>query len=228
MASFNFATIKNKYGDGYHALIQSKTLYAQDRSLDIAAEKTGFKAAKILGVFRALAAAVKEVMARGSAASFDDVVTFRTFVKGKFDSLRGPWVKSENMLIVRAITLDGFKNSLAGSTAVNNVEGFKPTINTVFDENSGFYDLVSYPDEITIAGTNLTIDTTKDDEYVAFVDSEDNQEYKCTILSSAFGEVKVKLASNTPCNVGKIVVYTRCGMGSEYGVKSASRQITVA
>jgi len=57
--------------------------------------------------------------------------------------MTGPWVKGKNYLMVGAVELDPFKSTLAGITPVNKTEGATPTINTVLDETTGAYDIIT-------------------------------------------------------------------------------------
>ena len=80
--------------------------------------------------------------------------------------------------------MEPFKTLLAAIIPTNNSEGAKPTINTVLDETTLVYDVITGTDVFSIAGSDLA------------------------------GEYTLK-------------VYTRSGLGDEFGVHVASRKVVV-
>ena len=99
------------------------------------------------------------------------IASIRNYVRGSFDALTGPWVKGRNHLAVKAVAVDPFKTLLAAIVPVNNTEGAKPVINTVLDETTMVYDVITGTNVFSIAGAELALDTTKDDEYVALANA---------------------------------------------------------
>ena len=131
------------------------------------------------------------------------------------------------MLVLNAFELDPFKSALAGFIPVNRTEGAKPVINTVFDETTRVYDEITGTDLFSIAGNDLAPDATKEDEYVALV-SALGVETKAEITFSDIQNVKARLASALPAGQYTLKVCTRSGFGDEFGVKCATRKVTVA
>ena len=132
-----------------------------------------------------------------------------------------------NYISVNAVEMDPFKTILAAVVPANRTEGAKPAINTVLDETTLVYDVITGTDPFSIAGADLAPDPTKDDEYVALVDG-DGVETKASITFSDLQNVKAQLASALPAGTYTLKVYTRSGLGDEFGVHVASRKITVA
>lgn len=190
------------------------------------AERTGYKPAAVRAVFLALAAFAKENAGKGNTTHIDGVASLRHFVKGTFEGLGGPWTKGRNLIAVTAIEMDPFKSVLAGIVPVNNTEGAKPVINTVLDEATGEYDVITGTDVFSIAGADLAPDVEKDDEYVAIVDAK-GVETKADISYSDLQNVKAAFASAPAGGDCTLVVYTRSGMGEEYGVRKVTRKVTV-
>ena len=117
--------------------------------------------------------------------------------------------------------------ALAAIVPENKTEGSSPVINTVLDETTMVYDVITGTDVFSIAGAELALDMTKDDEYVALVNAQ-GVETKCVVDFSDLQNVKAHLESALPAGQYTLKVYTRSGLGDEYGVHVASRKITVA
>ena len=190
------------------------------------AERTGYKPAAVRATFLAMRAFAEENAAKGNITHIDGVASLRHFVRGAFEGLNGPWTKGRNMIVVSAVGLDPFKSLLAGVVPVNDTEGAKPVINTVLDEVTGEYDVIAGTDVFSIAGADLAPDTEKDDEYVAIVDAK-GAETKAEISYSDLQNVKAAFATAPAAGDYTLAVYTRSGMGGEYGVRKVTRKITV-
>jgi hypothetical protein len=191
------------------------------------AERTGYKATAIRAVFMAAAEFIRENQRKGNITYIDGVASIRNYVRGAFAGLSGPWVKGRNVLMVNAVEMEPFKTILVGVVPSNNTEGAKPVINTVLDETTLVYDVITGTDTFSIAGADLAPDTTKEDEYVALVDVH-GIETKAEITFSDLQNVKAHLASSLLAGEYTLKVYARSGLGDQFGVHVASRKITVA
>ena len=210
----------------YVGFVQHDRTMSRRETYEYCAERTGFKAAAIRAVFMALAEFIRENQRKGNITYLDGVVSIRNYVKGAFQGLAGPWVKGVNYLSVQAVEMEPFKTLLAAIVPVNNAEGAKPAINTVLDETTMVYDVITGTDVFSIAGSDLAPDATKDDEFVALVDAH-GVETKCVVDYSDLQNVKAHLESALPAGQYTLKVYTRSGLGDQFGVHVASRKITV-
>ena len=210
----------------YIGIPQHERVMSKKEAYEYAADQTGYKATAIRAVFMALAALVKENQAKGNITFLDDVASIRNYVKGGFESQNGPWVKGKNYLLINAVEMDPFKSILSGIVPVNKTEGANPIINTVLDEVTREYGEITGTDLFSIAGSDLGPDTSKTDEYVALVD-EEGVEHKCTISYSDLGNVKAALPAALTKGEYTLKVYTRSGLGDEFGVAVATRKVTV-
>lgn len=211
----------------YIGIPQHERTMSKKESYAFFAERTGYKPAALRAAFLSLSAIVKANAAKGNITHIDGIASVRHYIKGAFESLGGPWTKGRNMIAVAAVEMDPFKSVLSGIVPVNNTEGAKPVINTVLDETTGEYDVISGTDVFSIAGSDLAPDVERDDEYVAIVDAKGN-ETKAEIRYSDLQNVKASFASAPAGGDYTLVVYTRSGMGEEFGVHKATRRITVA
>ena len=231
MATIKFITVK---GGGtvakepfYIGIPQHERTISAREAYELCAEHTGYKPTAVRAVFKALAEAVRDNQARGNITYLDGIASIRNYARGAFESLSGPWVKGTNILVVQAVELDPFKSLLAGIVPVNNTGGAKPFINTVFDETTLEYDLITGTDLFSIAGVDLAPDAERADEYVALV-AKDGTETRAAIEFSDLQNVKARLAEALPAGEYTLKVYTRSGLGEDFGVHVATRKVAVA
>ena len=210
----------------YRGFVQHDRTMSCRETYEYCAERTGFKAAAVRAVFMALAEFIRENQRKGNITYLDGVASIRNYVKGAFQGLAGPWVKGVNYLSVQAVEMEPFKTLLAAIVPVNNAEGAKPAINTVLDETTMVYDVITGTDVFSIAGSDLAPDATKDDEFVALVDAH-GVETRAVMDFSDLQNVKAHLESGLLAGEYTLKVYTRSGLGDEFGVHVATRKVQV-
>lgn len=211
----------------YVGLVQHERTMSKAETYEYLAEKLGFTKTAIRAAFLAFKKYIRDNADRGNATNMSDVATFRTTCKGAFATLSGPWVKGINWLQLNAVPLMSFKNTLAGIIPTNKTEGAKPTIDTVLDETTGIYDVITGTDPFTVAGSDLGPDMNAEDEYVCIADAT-GAETKAAITSSSLQSVSASFATAPTAGTYTLIVYTRSGLGSEFGIKKATRKITIA
>ena len=225
-----FITVKGSERLGrepfYVGVVQHERTMSRRETYEYLAERTGFKATAIRAVFMAAAEYIRENQRRGNITYVDGVASIRNYVRGAFEGLAGPWVKGRNVIMVNAVEMEPFKTVLAAVVPVNNAGGAKPAINTVLDETTRVYDEIAGTDVFSIAGADLAPDPTKDDEYVALADAR-GTETRAAITFSDLQNVKARLESALPAGEYALKVYTRSGLGDEYGVHVATRKVSV-
>ena len=210
----------------YVGVLQHERTMSRREAYEYIAGRTGYTATAVRAVFMAVAEYIRENQARGNVTYIDGVASIRNYVRGAFDALTGPWVKGRNVIMVNAVEMEPFKTVLAAVVPENNTEGAKPVINTVLDETTLVYDVITGTDTFSIAGADLAPDTTKEDEYVALVDVH-GIETKAEITFSDLQNVKAHLASSLLAGEYTLKVYTRSGLGDQFGVHVATRKIVV-
>ena len=230
MAKIKFITVKGQ-GDTarepyYIGIPQHERTLTLREAYELCAEHTGYRATAVRAVFKALAEFVRSNQALGNITYIDGVASVRNYVRGAFEGLSGPWVKGVILLVVNAVEMDPFKSLLAGIVPANNTEGAKPAINTVLDETTREYGVITGTDLFSIAGSDLAPDAEKDDEYVALV-SKEGAETRAAIEFSDLQNVKARLGAALPAGEYTLKVYTRSGLGDEFGVHVATRKVTV-
>ena len=210
----------------YIGHVQHNRTMDKRQAYEYLSRQTGSRPAQLRSAFLGLAKALAANAANGNATVIDGVASIRNVARGSFETVHGPWRPGENTIVVAAFELDPFKSALAGFVPANRTEGAKPVINTVFDEVMRVYDEITGTDLFSVAGNDLAPDATKEDEYVALV-SEQGVETKCEVEFSDVQNVKARLASALPAGQYTLKVHTRSGFGDEFGVRVASRRVTV-
>ena len=226
-----FITVKGSERLGrepfYVGVLQHERTMSRREAYEYIAGQTGYTPTAVRAVFMAAAEFIRENQRKGNITFINGVASIRNYVRGAFDGLAGPWVKGRNVLMVNAVEIDPFKSLLGAITPLNRTEGAKPVINTVLDETTLVYDVITGTDVFSIAGANLAPDATKDDEGVALANAQ-GVETRCEIEFSDIQNVKARLATALPAGQYTLKVYTRSGFGDQFGVRAASRKVTVA
>ena len=225
-----FITVKGSENLGrtpfYIGVPQHERTLPRREAYEHIAAATGYTPTAVRAVFMAAAEYIRENQRRGNITYLDGVASIRNYVRGAFEGLNGPWVKGRNVLMVNAVEIEPFKTVLAAVTPVNRTEGARPAINTVLDETTLVYDVITGTDVFSIAGADLAPDTTKDDEYVALANAQ-GVETKAEITFSDLQNVKARLSAALAPGEYTLKVYTRSGLGDAFGVHVASRKVAV-
>ena len=232
MAKVQFSTTKGpsrvSASPFYIGIPQHERTMGKKESYAYLSDRLGYKGTAIRAVFMGLADYAKDNADKGNITQVDGVVSVRNLVKGSFAGSKGPWVKGKNYLLLNAVELDPFKSTLEGLIPSNKTDGAKPDISSVLDNVTGKYDVIAGTNEFTIAGTDLGPDSEKADEYVALLDKDGQMAAKAEIVYSSLQLVRCALAAAIEPGAYTLAVFTRSGMGEAYGVKSATRKITIA
>ena len=211
----------------YIGHVQHDRTMSRREAYEYLSQQTGFRPAQLRAAFLGLAKALAANAARGNSSTINGVASFRNVVKGAFETVHGPWTPGVNMLLMNAFELDPFKSRLAGFVPVNRTEGANPVINTVFDETTRVYDVITGTDLFSIAGNDLAPDAAKEDEGVALANAQGLETW-CEIEFSDIQNVRARLPEALPAGQYTLKVYTRSGFGEGFGVHVASRKVTVA
>ena len=212
----------------YIGIVQHERTMSKKEAYAYCAEKTGFMPTQVRAAFMALAEYIRENQGRGNITFLDEVTSIRNYVMGAFEGLTGPWVKGKNLLVVKSVEMDPFKSIVSDATLINNMEGAKPIINTVFDDETREYGEIRIGNVFSIAGADLAPDETKADEFVALLNDMGTVIAKAVLSYSDLQNVKGTF-EGVEVEPGEytLAVFTRSGMGDAFGVKSATRKVTV-
>ena len=226
-----FATVKGQ-SDAlstdpfYRGIPQCERVMSVNETLAYLNEKLGYETAKIRSTLTALGKVQLAYLNKGAFSVFDGVSAVKIACRGGFKNVDGPWEKGRNSLVAISVERDPYKSTFEGVTPENITEGLTPVINTVMDETTGEFDVLTGTDPFSVAGYNLAPDPDAEDEYVGLID-QDGTLTKAAITHSDIGNVKAALTSAPAAGRYTLVVATRCGLGSEFAVVEARRKITV-
>ena len=174
----------------YIGIVQHERTMSKKEAYAYCAEKTGFTPTQVRAAFMALAEYIRENQGRGNITFLDEVTSIRNYVMGAFEGLTGPWVKGKNLLVVKSVEMDPFKSIVSDATLINNMEGAKPIINTVFDDETREYGEIRIGNVFSIAGADLAPDDTKADEFVALLNDMGTVIAKAVLSYSDLQNVK--------------------------------------
>lgn len=212
----------------YAAGVQHDATLNADESATAIAAYLKVAPAQFKTAWRLMAASLKRNAKLGNQSTVDGAFRVANMVKGWFSTLTSPWDKTRNFLQVNAVAIDPLKTIVAGADVVNKTEGAKPSIDSVLDTLTGKTDEIKVGDPLYVAGKDIAIDTSKTDEFVglknkktgtvvkAVVSRSDNQTIDCT-----FEDATIEPGEYT------FIVQTRSGLGDDFGVATATRNVTV-
>ena len=112
-----FMTVKGSDGirsraPFYIGVPQHERIMSKKEAYAYCSEKTGYTQTAVRAVFQAMARYVRENAAKGNVTYIDGIASVRHYVKGSFDDLKGPWTKGRNLIMVRAVGMEPFKDAL--------------------------------------------------------------------------------------------------------------------
>ena len=179
--------------------------------------------------WKALAGGIKRQAKLGNQSTVDGAFRVANTVKGWFETMTSAWNKSKNFLQVNATAIDPLKSALGDVTVVNKTEGAKPSIDSVLDTLTGKYDEIKIGNPLYVAGKDISIDTSKTDEFVALKDKKSGAIVCKAAVSRSDNQTLDCLFDGETVEPGEytFVVQTRSGLGEDFGVATATRSIKV-
>jgi len=226
MVDPKFTTVGTSLG-GYRGVMQHEAIYDQKKTLDILAENTAYNKSDIKAVLVAFGKVLKRKLQACQAVAVPNGMRVYQTVRGGFLSSVGPWVKGKNYIAVNALSVEPIRSVDAALRPTNNTQGAKPVIDTI--ACNGLYNTVISGQVVTITGKNLLPDTTTTDEFVAIYKTDGTLVKKGVISNTSLILVDATFdLTGVEAGTYVLAVYTRSGMGEEYGVAKATRTITVA
>ena len=209
-------------------VLHDATLNAEESAPSIAAYLK-VTPIQVKTAWKALAGSLKRQAKLGNQSTVDGAFRASDAVKGWFETMTSPWNKGRNFLQVNAIAIDPLKSAIGEATVVNKTEGAKPSIDSVLDTLTGKYDEIKIGNPLYVAGKDISLDSERTDEFVALkskktgsivckatVTRSDNQTLDCS-----FDGATVEPGEYV------FVVQTRSGLGEDFGVATATRNVKV-
>ena len=169
---------------------------------------------------------VREIVTNGRNVNLD-WVAFTISLTGSFDKCDSPFTAGRNVLMVRAHARPSLRDCLAGVTPRNATGGLKAAILTVMDNVAMEEGVITVPSKVLVAGNNILIDPTHDDEGVWLVDKNGDVAATPTVLSNDASLLDLGFGELPPDGSYALLVKARTGASTDFAPAVARRNVTV-
>ena len=165
----------------------------------------------------------------GKRVEIEDLLSGGLSILGTFPSANAPWDKSKNALSPYFYAKGGMKEAFADAVAVNVTEGNHAKLIRVLDTVSKTEGVITNQPNVTVylSGVNLLLNAAAPDEGVWLEDLEDTVVATATVTDSTSTTLDCVFATLPEDGTYRIVVATRGGLGSEFGVSIARKSVEV-
>lgn len=148
-------------------------------------------------------------------------------LRGSFLSVDGPFDSKKHKLVVTSYTYGDFQDCLKGVVPENTVKGGTPTLSRI-NEAGQDDEVIVGEEELTITGRDLAPEASAADEGVFLVSLKTGERVAAAEVSaSSLVAVVCRFAELPAPGRYRLVVATRCGLGGEYRLVEAGREVEV-
>ena len=155
-------------------------------------------------------------------------VAIAASVKGTFDTIDGEFDPNRNELAVTGFTYGDFQDALKGCAAENVVKGGRPILNRIVEIGQEEDEVFVTGENISITGRDLAPSADAADEGVWLEDLKSGERKSAAeIAAASLIEVTCTFPSLPPAGRYRLVVATRAGNGTDYKLRTATREVTV-
>ena len=148
-------------------------------------------------------------------------------LRGSFSAVDGPFDPTKHKLAVTSYTYGDFQDCLGDVVPENAVKGGTPSISRI-NEAGQDDEVIVGGEELTITGRALAPEASAPDEGVFLVSLKTGERVAAAeMASSSHVEVVCRFADLPASGRYRLVVATRCGLGGEYRVVEAGREVDV-
>ena len=148
-------------------------------------------------------------------------------LRGSFSSVDGSFDPKRHKLAVTSYTYGDFQDCLKGTVPENTVKGGTPSLSRI-NEAGQDDEVIVGEEEVTITGRDLAPEASAADEGVFLVSLKTGERVAAAEVSaSSLVEVVCRFAELPSAGRYRLVVATRCGLGGEYRVVEAGREVEV-
>ena len=169
---------------------------------------------------------VREIVMNGRNVNLD-WVAFTISLTGSFKKCDSPFTAGRNVLMVRAHARPVLRDCLAGVTPRNATGGLKAAILSVMDNVAMEEGVITVPSKVLVAGNNILIDSTHDDEGVWLVDKNGDVVATPTVLSNDASLLDLDFGELPPDGSYALLVKARTGASTDFAPAVARRNVTV-
>ena len=198
---------------------------------DNAAKRVGMDSSVARFVGDLLLHQIGDELAEGRCVDMDDFVHAGLAVTGVFDAQNAQWDRAKHKVVPFFYAKGAMKDSIGGIVGENVTEGNRCTIKRVLDTTAKIDNVITNMRGVLvyISGINTKISSWAADEGVWIEDMDGTVVANATIANSTMTTVDAVFDSLPLEKEGayRIVVASRGGLGAEYGVSIARKQIAV-
>ena len=196
-----------------------------------AAERVGMDPAVMKFNAELIVNQIAEELTEGRRIEIEDMLYSGLAIEGIFDAANSPWDKSKHCLSPYFVAKGAMKEAFSDVVGVNVTEGNHCTIKRVLDTTSKAEGVITNAKNVVvyISGVNMLINTSAEDEGVWLEDEEGTIVATATISGSTSTTIDCTFATLPLADDGdyKLVVASRGGLGSEFGVSIARKSVKV-
>ena len=170
--------------------------------------------------------AVREILQTGRNVNLD-WVAFTIALTGSFEKANSPFTPGQNALMVRAHARPALRDCLADVTPRNATGGLKAAILSVMDNAAMQEGVITVPTKVLVAGTNILIDPTHEDEGCWLVAKNGDVAATPTVLANDASTLDLDFGELPPDGDYTLVVKARTGASTDLAPAVARRNVTV-
>ena len=190
------------------------------------AKKMRLAASDVLYIYVKTGEAVREILQTGRNVNLD-WVAFTIALTGSFEKANSPFTPGQNALMVRAHARPALRDCLADVTPRNSTGGLKAAILSVMDNAAMQEGVITVPTKVLVAGTNILIDPTHEDEGCWLVAKNGDVAATPTVLANDASTLDLDFGELPPDGDYTLVVKARTGASTDLAPAVARRNVTV-
>ena len=183
-------------------------------------------ASDVLYIYVKTGEAVREILQTGRNVNLD-WVAFTIALTGSFEKANSPFTPGQNALMVRAHARPALRDCLADVTPRNATGGLKAAILSVMDNAAMQEGVITVPTKVLVAGTNILIDPTHEDEGCWLVAKNGDVAATPTVLANDASTLDLDFGELPPDGDYTLVVKARTGASTDLAPAVARRNVTV-
>lgn len=233
MAKLSYTTVLSQFKKGdnspcYSARVKHNGTVSTDEFVKRLAERSGEEKERVRFIWELAQNELARQLGAGKRIELGSL-SAGIAVAGSFDSANAPWDSQTNKLVPHLNTKGELKNALVDLEAVNVTEGAKPVVLSVLDTIFAEDGVLKGNANITalISGKDLAVDPQAADEGVWLEDKNGVIVATATVNDSDCATIDCTFAETPAEGDYKLVVATRGGLGAEFGVAMAKKNVQV-
>lgn len=233
MAKLSYTTVLSQFKKGdnspcYSARVKHNGTVSSDDFIKRLAERSGEEKERVRFIWELAQNELARQLAAGKRIELE-AISAGIAVSGSFDSANAAWDSEKNKLVPFINAKGDLKAALTDLETENITEGAKPSILSVLDTAAEIDGLLTGTEtcNVYISGKDLAVDTAAADEGVWLENAEGVVVATATVTDSDSSLVDCYFDALPEDGDYKLVVATRGGLGAEFGVALAKKNVEV-